>query len=300
MNKIVVIGSNAINYHIKDFRKKPSDIDLILTQDYVHSFISTLKNLKIAKPINGGKKYFIQTDEQRYEIDIIQDSIKQKLYDYIINDENSIIENNYVYPSLDILYSIKNSHKYKKNSPHFLKTMNDIIFLKNFGCNIPDNFQELYKELEKYFYNYSHPKLNQNKKDFFTDSVNYIYDHDDIHQAVKILEKPAYQYFIKDNEEILCDKNKFFNCSENVKINAVLEESYVLALERSIIPFKTEYKRKEIFDHALMKVCTSITSGFFREFAYNNYYNVQKLYNDNFVEKFKTSLEKGEIKKWQK
>lgn len=299
MNKIVVIGSNAINYHIKDFRKKPSDIDLILTQDYVHSFISTLKNLKIAKPINGGKKYFIQTDEQRYEIDIIQDNTKKKLYEYIINDKNSIIEDNFVYPSLDVLFSIKNSHKYKKNSPHFLKTMNDIIFLKNFGCNIPDNFQELYKELEKYFYNYSHPKLNQNKKDFFTDSVNYIYDHDDIHQAVKILEKPAYQYFIKDNEEILCDKNKFFNCSENIRLNAVLEESYVLSLERSIIPFETEYKRKEVFDHALMKICTSITSGWFRAFAYENYFKVQELYSDDFVEKFKKSLNEGKIKKWK-
>ena len=300
MNKIVVIGSNAINYHIKDFRKKPSDIDLIITQDYVHSFISTLKNVKIAKPINGGKKYFIQTDEQRYEIDIIQDNTKKKLYEYIINDKNSIIEDNFVYPSLDVLFSIKNSHKYKKNSPHFLKTMNDIIFLKTLNCKIPNDFLELYKELENYFYDYSHPKLNQTKKDFFTDSINYQYDHDDIHLSVKRFDKPAYQYFIKDGEEILCDKTKFFNCSKDIQLSAVLEEAYVLSLERSIIPFNTEYKRKDIFDYALMKICTSITSGFFREFAYDNYYNVQELYNGDFVEKFNESLKEGKIKKWQK
>jgi hypothetical protein len=67
----------------------------------------------------------------------------------------------------------------------------------------------------------------------------------------------------------------------------------VLALERAIIPNETEVNKA--FDIALEKVCTSITSGWFREYAYNNYFKVKELYHDSFVDKFNSALMEGEI-----
>jgi hypothetical protein len=77
----------------------------------------------------------------------------------------------------------------------------------------------------------------------------------------------------------------------------VLEESYVLSLERAIVPFElTDYdKRKKAFDTALIKVCTSITSGWFRKFAWDNYDDVCALYDQEYVERFWREVEKGNV-----
>ena len=92
---------------------------------------------------------------------------------------------------------------------------------------------------------------------------------------------------------MMCDMEKFKAQPEIVKLYGVLEESYVLALERAIIPFGTDPKRA--FDIALEKVCTSITSGVFREYAWQNYFKVQELYHESFVQKFNTALAAGKI-----
>jgi hypothetical protein len=49
-----------------------------------------------------------------------------------------------------------------------------------------------------------------------------------------------------------------------------------------------------------MKVCTSITSGWFREFAWENYDNVLDLYNDKYVEIFFNKVENKEVAYVQK
>lgn len=196
----------------------------------------------------------------------------------------------------DINYLLKLSHRYKKNSVHFNKTRQDIIafeekykFIKMQG----DEFKSMLALRERLTYNYSHPKLATGKKQFFTDSVPYQYDHDTIHEAVKMLDRPAYTYYMQEGAEVMCSKEKFFELPEIVRLYGVLEESYVLALERAIIPHNTDPKRA--FDIALEKVCTSITSGWFREFAYDNYDKIQSLYHESFVNKFNKALDEGKI-----
>lgn len=94
----------------------------------------------------------------------------------------------------------------------------------------------------------------------------------------------------------MCDKGMFFDSAEIIRDLAVLEESYVLALERSLVPFPGGKTPKEAFDMALMKVCTSITSGWFREYAWEHYDAVQAMYNDNYVEKFQRGVINGTVK----
>ncbi|WKV20520.1 putative nucleotidyltransferase [Pseudomonas phage 16Q] len=208
----------------------------------------------------------------------------------------------------DHLLAIKESHKYKRNSPHFLKTMQDIHFLR---FKVEPDWQgdeftlEFFAVREKESYDYAHPKLNVTSKDFFTgDGVQYVYEHDSIHLAVALLEvpnlagninTPAYTFYMKDGSEVMTSKDKFFSVEDKVRLYGVYEESCVLALERSQIPHGLGKdggpSARWSFEMALMKVCTSITSGFFREYAWENYNEVIDLYNElgeeDYIERFK-------------
>jgi hypothetical protein len=45
-----------------------------------------------------------------------------------------------------------------------------------------------------------------------------------------------------------------------------------------------------------MKCCTSIASGFWREYAYENYFKVLNLYSDSYLDRFKYGLQSGIVK----
>lgn len=196
---------------------------------------------------------------------------------------------------LDDLYMLKESHKYLRNSPHFLKTMRDIHEFRKRDCKIRN--LELFKAREKDTYDYSHPNLKQNKQDFFTDEVEYTYDHDSIHEAMAHYDRPAYTFYAVEGEEVLSSKEKFFECYNPIRLMGVLEEAYVLALERSVIPYDSDPDKA--FEMALMKICTSITSGWFREYAWENYDAVMLSYKWDYfryVDRFKSALALGIVK----
>ncbi|MEK6879127.1 MAG: hypothetical protein AABY22_05935, partial [Nanoarchaeota archaeon] len=200
--------------------------------------------------------------------------------------------------SLNILYTLKMSHRFLKNSPYFLKTMNDIIEFKAIGCEIPEFLEKWFKLREKETYWYTHPKLNQTKEGFFDSKKNgikQVYFHDDIHISVANKKLPAYTLYMEDGAEVKCSKEKFFALSEKERIRGVSEEAMVLALERSVIPYNSD--PKWAFLKGLEKVSTSITSGWFREFAYANYRKVVDNYNPFYVNQFQQDVEHGIVRK---
>ncbi len=136
------------------------------------------------------------------------------------------------------------------------------------------------------------------KDDFFKgDGVTYVYDHDTIHESVKNLDKPAYTYFKPENSPVMCDKNMFFACDEQTRLYSVLEEATVLALERSQIPYPEMWSSRKSFEFALGKVCTSITSGWWRSWAWEHYNEVLAIFKDDYLERFKQGVESGLVKK---
>jgi hypothetical protein len=194
------------------------------------------------------------------------------------------------------------SHRYLKDSPHFLKTMQDIQMARTYGATIPECYEEFYKERQRIQYAYKLPKLNQKKDTFFSgDGINYEYDHDSLHEALKFMDNPAYTYYA--DGEVWSSKEKFNACSEEVKLLGVLEESLVLACERSQLAFNPAPDARWSFEYALFKVCTSITSGFFREYAWENYDAVIALYEKigtNYAEKAKAGIASGVVKRLKK
>jgi len=154
-----------------------------------------------------------------------------------------------------------------------------------------------------------HPKLNQSKQDFFGQKESYnIFDHDSIHVAVAHPRPPAYLSY-KGDAEVWCEKSKWDAISHAEKIRGVVEEACVLALERSIIPalFQDEKAERQIafvgekraFEMAVMKVSTTITSGWFREFAIENHDEVMANKPD-YTKAFFEGIGLGIVKKFEK
>lgn len=326
---MVLIGSHAIALFIPNWMdgRNTMDYDFIATKAEMQHLIKQMLNrhklvkLAFKEGTNKACAFFFNNETNKkfvLEFNLVDEEFRDKSTwqsDLVIHDallglvSISIegIEIRVQCPTIAILYMIKLSHRYLRNSPHFNKTMNDIRMIRD---HYPDIDSHVHRAMpgalalrEKLTYNYGHPVLKQNKDTFFDDTVPYKYDHDTIHEAVKHLEHPAYTYYMVEGAQVMCSREKFEELNLLVRLMGVLEESYVLALERSIIPydsFNDEEKCYNAFKMALMKVCTSITSGWFREFAWENYETVLQAYDYNFVKKFMTALQEGKIKPFER
>jgi hypothetical protein len=113
------------------------------------------------------------------------------------------------------------------------------------------------------------------------------------------MHKPAYRYFMKPGAEVMVSRKKWRTLPRKTRLLSVLEEAYVLAIERSQVPHKGKISARDSFDIALMKVCTSITSGWWRDFAWENYDDVVDLYNDDYIDRFWKAVEDGTVKEYQ-
>lgn len=294
---MIIIGSVAANLWGLLDREIGKDLDVIMTYDQFQLYLkdsSVKPYLRACYPLDDSHFVLKYESGKIEEVEIAWPGTSAEMLMARYPGMEKPEEYNtwqYAYPNE--LYAIKMSHRYKKNSPHFLKTMRDIQAMRAHGCEITEDLQEFYAMRQKESYNYAHPKLDQSKEGFFSgDGVRYVYDHDSIHEAVALVEdfvgttdekivyvkRPAYTFYIRDGAEVMTSKEKFFACDEALRLYGVYEESCVLALERSQIPYEFKPDPRKSFETALMKVCTSITSGWFREYAWENYDKVLDMY----------------------
>lgn len=303
---MILVGSNALKIRAPYILKRnPKDIDFICTLDEYNTYLEVNKNkMRIDKAYDITKPKLVKIIEGDpiCEFEIVEPGKSSELFTKLVdNDPETIItKEGYKVPSLDLLFTLKSSHRFLRNSPHFWKTMVDYKLMQAAGAEIKEEFKEFYKMREDETYWYKHPSLNQSKDAFFSDDgIKYVYDHDSIHESVKIFDRPAYTYYLKDGSEVQCDKNKFFACPKEVQIAGVIEEVRVLGLERSLINYPGVKTPKEAFIFALSKVCSSITSGFFREYAYQHAFEIIKDYKEGYWEKFQQDVVDGKVKPYK-
>lgn len=294
---MLLIGSRAMQTHVPEIGREPKDFDYICNETEWQNQVDEHKYTANVIERNGNKGHIFTSGNVHLEFDIAQEGDSN----YKLLELTS--EFSWTAP-LDILLLLKMSHRYRKNSPHFLKTMYDIHMLRRAGAKITPELEPILKLREKETYTYAHPKLNVTKKEFFNgDDVPYIYDHDSIHEVVAFLDRPAYTYYMTDGEQVKASMDKFFEQEKHIQLLGVLEESMVLAAERSQIPNEFQLAPRLSFNMALEKVCTSITSGRFREFAWENYYIVQKMYDslggDAWVEKVKQAITEDKLRPFE-
>jgi len=287
---MLLIGSQAF-----DMGREPRDTDMIATPAELADFKSeNADKIVLVKPSKFGETIFMQ-GEMPIEIDYSETG--QELYNICENNSDlayySCRGDLVAYP--EVLLALKMSHRFLKNSKNFLKTMEDIWYLRNRGVRVPEALEDWVKRRSKATYDYSSPKLNQSKEDFFTSNFPYQYMHDDIHEAVKLYEKPIFELIKADKADVFCSKERFFSLDRKLQLATVYEESTTLALERSQLTHNFEVDPFWSFTKALEKVCTNISSGWWRTFSWENYYEVKSMYDPTYVDKFKAALVRGEI-----
>jgi hypothetical protein len=274
---MLLVGSHALLHHTCGGDPRiPNDTDYIATHDEAKAAI-TRTGFPIVYPNPKGTTLIARGVGQPVEFMIAWPGSSAE---DILNLEKSEVA------SLNTLYLLKMSHRYLKNSPHFEKTRQDILLMRQLGAVI--EYPDLLAKREKETYDYKHPSLMRDKKAFFNpaEGVRYVYDHDTIHLAMAVEPMvPAYTNFKHDQAEVMIDREKWNACSTEVQLRSVLEESYVLALERSQIPFRGQVEPSRSFRIALQKVCTSISSGWWREFAWEHYGLVMAMFEQREDEK---------------
>jgi hypothetical protein len=301
MHALLLIGSRAAAASGISIARKPADFDFIVAPFALSQLKAFLKDITARSLfIDKRRLALCLTTGDVVELELAwPDSSAEKLLAIVSKEADVQVGPHTITTAIaspNVQLALKLSHRYRKDSPHFLKTMDDIYLLRAGGASIA-GLEDIIKLRETETYGYQHPNLKRTKKDFFSDDgIKYVYDHDSIHETVAHLDKPAYRFFSTDGEEVFSSREKFSALDERIKLFAVLEESYVLALERSQIPFRGQVTPRASFNIALMKVCSSITSGWFREYAWEHFHQAQALYDDSYAERFFKAADTGEVK----
>lgn len=287
----IIIGSRALPKELRT--REPLD----------HDYIATPQALESDFLANGKWDVAYPADENHY---ILKNHKKGLILDVEIAWPGSTGEGlmtltkaHPIKPE-ELVLMLKLSHRFKA-SPHFQKTMQDIKWLRYHGVTVPEFYQTWLKWRTKETLAYhKHPVLDQKSKEFFTDNVPYVYVHDTIHLAMaRVHLHPAYKDFQQDGAEVKVSKDKWLALPEVRKMDSVLEESYVLALERHQIPNNFRPDPDKSFRIALEKVCTTISSGWWREWAWEHYDDAIRLYNRDYVKIFQRGIAEGVVVKEQ-
>jgi len=118
-------------------------------------------------------------------------------------------------------------------------------------------------------------KLNVSNEQFFERSarIGRIIDHDRIHEMVAYEDRPLFEKFKTDLTKASLDRKLFEQATLERQLRLVREEAMVIALERYIIPKwpATPVLPEIAYSQALQRVCTTLTSGWFRDFAIDHW-----------------------------
>lgn len=309
---MIVLGSKALHLNLNNnlARFNKSDIDVVMSLDDFTAFISKNQPFITKMIPTSSTKYSLRLSDkqiQHYEIEIAFKGSSQWLLDNQTSISAGIFSDNFGndfhFVNSEVLYLTKKSHihypiHYDKSIADYslLKTVIDVEKVKTYQLYYELRLQETKERINK-----RSPTLNRTNEDFFDRSKNvvgYVFEHDDIHEAIKHYERPVYEMMKKDFSKAWCEKDMFHNLPHEYKVRCVQEEAYVIALERYIILRKGHYKDPQLaYKAALQRICTTLCSGFFRDFAVENYFEILNAYSDNYVSKFKEKLLSGLIKK---
>jgi hypothetical protein len=206
------------------------------------------------------------------------------------------------------LFALKAGHiHFPMGLNKFNKHIADYSKLKEVIEDIPfyeELRKQLFKDTEDRIGKLKTPSLMKKSTDFFGQSEGFVkswFVHDDIHKVMSHYDEPLYEKMKIDPELVTCSKDLWNNFSYGDKCKCVLEEAYVIALERKIIPmlFGGGHRWKDVdaLKWALYRICTTLCSGWFRKFATDNYVNIFNMANLKYVSVFLEAVDEEKISK---
>lgn len=263
----LLIGSRALNYWDKTVPiKETTDWDIISDT-----------------PINGSEfhdKQFLNNKQfENYSSNETIDFNGTKVH--VVNMTGlAIIKRSHLWRDLSINKHITQYHKHLAQQSKFF-TDKDIEILN-------DRIQLTKKEFPQ-----GNPNLNQSVKGFFDDYVTKKYDHDYLHELVAFYNKPLYTKLQYDSSSAWCEKSLWDKLSHEEKLKCISEETYVISIERFMVPNNWNHPEKLAYMKSLAKVSTTLCSGWFRDYAIDYYPEVLDLFNKQKFENVKQTLKEN-------
>lgn len=305
---MLIVGSKAFNYHFPSLKREAKDTDIIGNQKAIEYLKHGLKPEKVIETKHITTLVNIQNPNDTFNtknVEILNADTSESLKMYLDYDtKNGSLGYGLRYASPEVLLSLKKSHinfpiKFQKHISDYNHLLN---FLKEDKLNHITKLN--FKETEKRVGELKTPSLKKSTMNFFGQSDGYVksfYIHDHIHHVMAHYDRPVYEDMQKSSESAWCEKDMWNAFPFEKKAKCVLEEAYVIALERKIIPMINGCGEigtsKQAFDWALMRICTTLCSGWFRQFATDNYLEIIKFYNPDYVKKFLKAEKEGQIKR---
>lgn len=202
---------------------------------------------------------------------------KSMLYYYNTDNTHEFVISPY---GLAVMYR---SHLHRDHNwdAHITKYHKFILPLLKSDLHLSDPILLERIKLTKEVYPQGNPKLNQTNEMFFDDPVKKVYDHDFLHELYAYEDRPMFEKLKHEGKEgqAWCAKDLWEQLSQLQRLQCVAEETYVIATERFLVPNDWNYPTKKAFYFALKKVCTTLTSGWFRDFAIDNFPQVFELFD---------------------
>lgn len=321
---MIVIGSKALLFRLEQTqeineRYARSDFDVIMTEQEFAKWVEyNMDNIKtlIPKSTNRFKAIVLVGGlRKQYEIEIGLEGTSSK---FLLDNRQYVCDNTTIgalgegMHTLNPVYLMLTKRSHLIYPIHFEKNIKDYHMLKNMVGNfeMDDRMKEYYNlrcNEAKNRNKQRTPKLNVSNEDFFSSKLpvpNY-FVHDHIHEIMKHNDVPVYTLMQRDSTKAWCEKDMWDELSYDLQIQAVQEEAYVIALERYVIPQYGENWNdyKWCYERAVKRICTTLCSGWFRDFAIENYPTVMERYDDTYVDRFYQAYDNGLIVpkiKWSK
>lgn len=313
---MIIIGSKALLFRlnmndevIQRFAK--SDYDVIMSvEDFTEWSEKNREYIKSLVPVKENKFKAIVSHNgktKKYEIEVGFEGTSSKfLLDNVdtVTDFTGLGFLSEKFRALNLEYQLLTKKSHLIYPVHFEKNINDYHLIKSMvgEFELDETMQEYFKlrsDEAKARYKQRTPKLNITTEDFFNSKLNvpHYFVHDDIHEVMAHHDEPVYKKMQPDPTMAWCAKDMFFALPYEMQVQSMQEEAYVIALERYIVPqygenwtdFFTCYK------NALKRICTTLCSGWFREFALENYPEAIKRYNPFFVDILRKAVLSKEI-----
>jgi len=292
---MIVIGSRALAYWFPAYRE-PKDFDCVASLAEATSWINDMGSMvKTVLPSPSGDKLEVRLhDGLNIEIELIEQIPSDALLAELLHTGKLDFHGaTFFVPSLTVLFLIKKSHIFQPI--HWQKNIADYHFLRHHAYE-PSESEARFFQTRRAEVNArakkKPPSLMMTNSDFFRQHklpVQTQFPHDALHWAVAYYDEPVFNKMKHDPSLAKCDRDLFEALPLEMRLRCVREETMVIALERYLLP-GIETDQDVAYAKALERVCTTLTSGWFRTFAVENYPMVKQRDID-FVSKFWSNID---------
>ena len=304
---MVLVGSKAMQWHGL-LQRTPRDIDLLTTLRQFNLWYAIHKqDIRSCVFRRNPDRYLVQTDTDKLSFDVDAGSTQD--FCHLIPPSPAMFMGKLfvLIPPVTMLMLLKKTHLISPQDWH--KHVEDYHVLKARSKPLTEAQEAWYhKRRQETEDRQKGPKpyLNVSNDEFFAKSESVLYRlfvHDDIHKAVAYYTQPLYLRLKNDPDKAMLSEKLFSDLPHSDQLRTVREEAYVIALERAIIPWYKLTKPPEAitldaYKHALRRLGTNLTRGWFREFVLENYPDLRTPDKD-FVGQFHEAVAKGQVRTTQ-